>query len=70
MSYKKARMEYSQNTKCNKGDDKQDKQYEQMDKFLTQRINVPFANTIEEFFENPMGLSLKPQDLVKNLDVC
>jgi hypothetical protein len=59
MSNKKPRM-----------DDKQDKQFEQMDKFFSERPTVPFANTIEEFFENPTGLALRNPNTTGHIEVC
>ena len=68
-SGKKARMESAKSTSSNKSADKNDKQSEQIQQLLAERIKTPFANTIEEFFENPMSLALRPHDLIKNIDV-
>lgn len=70
-SGKKARMESAKSTGSSKSADrdKNDKQSEQLQKLLTDRTNTPFANSIEEFFENPMSFTLRRDDLIKNVDV-
>ena len=60
-------MEITQESKSSNSEETSDKI--KLEKLLTERVKIPYANTIEEFLDNPIGLALRPQELVKCIDV-